>query len=261
MHCSQDLPDIPHWNPPQLAARKQGDQSGGNGRSFVRKDANESLWFCQFERPAALRKTLLLVIACGKDLGTYQQRLHGDGNVACSQPLADEATAQISGALPPDAPPVVITTASIGAGLLFLVPVAVVAVAVQGPPTVTLPGALALLYLSLGASALTTFLWNYAIRQRVGGRYVSVVGLIMAVASGEHIGAVQLAGGLLALAGVWLAERKVVPAGERPRPVFRTWLEGVSMLPREPTWQACMTPAGMRKWVAIVNVRLARLSI
>lgn len=124
--------------------------------------------------------------------------------------------------LPPDAPPVVITTASMGAGLLFLVPLAAVEMAVQGPPTFTLPGTLALLYLGLGASALTTFLWNYAIRHvdaSVATMYpnlIPVVGLIMAVANGEHIGAVQLAGGFLALAGVWLAEQKVAPAGERP---------------------------------------------
>lgn len=123
--------------------------------------------------------------------------------------------------LPPDTPPAVVTTASIGAGLLFLVPSAVVEIAVQGPPTFTLPGTLALLYLGLGSSALTTFLWNYAIRHvdaSVAAMYpnlIPVVGLVMALASGEQIGAVQLVGGFLALAGVWLAEQKVVSAGEQ----------------------------------------------
>ena len=124
--------------------------------------------------------------------------------------------------LPPDLPPLVITAASMGAGLLFLVPLAAVEVAVQGPPAFTLPGTLALLYLGVVASALTTFLWNYAIRHvdaSVAAMYpnlIPVVGLMMAAASGEQIDTVQLAGCALAMAGVWLAERKVAPAGGRP---------------------------------------------
>lgn len=124
--------------------------------------------------------------------------------------------------LPPDSPALVVTTASMGAGLLFLVPLAAVEMAVQGLPAFTLPGTLALLYLGVGASALTTFLWNYAIRNvdaSVAAMYpnlIPVVGLAMAAASGERIGPVQLAGGVLAMAGVWLAEQKSTPAGERP---------------------------------------------
>ncbi|HYF92092.1 MAG TPA: DMT family transporter [Symbiobacteriaceae bacterium] len=124
--------------------------------------------------------------------------------------------------LPPDAPPLVITTASMGAGLLFLLPLAAVEVAVQGLPAFTLPGTLALLYLGCGSSALTAFLWNYAIRNvdaSVAAMYpnlIPVVGLVMAAASGEQIGAVQLTGGVLAMAGVWLAEQKAAPAGGRP---------------------------------------------
>jgi drug/metabolite transporter (DMT)-like permease len=118
--------------------------------------------------------------------------------------------------LPAGAPPVVIAAASMGAGLLFLVPLAAVEVAVKGPPTFTLTGMVALVYLGCGASALTTFLWNYAIRHveasvaTIYPNLIPVVGLLMAAAGGESISAAQVAGSLLGMAGAgWLSKRPV----------------------------------------------------
>jgi drug/metabolite transporter (DMT)-like permease len=67
-------------------------------------------------------------------------------------------------------------------------------------------------YLEVAASALTMFLWNYALGHLATGaaalyiNLVPVVGLGTALLFGERVGAVQLIGGALAVAGVLLGD-------------------------------------------------------
>lgn len=116
--------------------------------------------------------------------------------------------------LPAEYPPLVATTAGMGAGLLMLLPLAAVELWTGGLPTFSSPGLLALLYLGCCSSALTLFLWNYAIRHvdaAAAGLFPNLippVGLLLAWAGGEPVGQVQLAGGALAMTGVWLSERQ-----------------------------------------------------
>ncbi|MDQ0340470.1 drug/metabolite transporter (DMT)-like permease [Caldalkalibacillus uzonensis] len=73
-------------------------------------------------------------------------------------------------------------------------------------------------YLGLGATALTLFLWNYALRildASVASLYTSLIpvfGLLFAVLLGESTSWIQLTGGFLAIVGVcigdWLTDRK-----------------------------------------------------
>jgi drug/metabolite transporter (DMT)-like permease len=73
-------------------------------------------------------------------------------------------------------------------------------------------GGLAVVYLEVAASALTMFLWNYALGHLATGaaalyiNLVPVVGLGTALLFGERVGAVQLIGGALAVAGVLLGD-------------------------------------------------------
>lgn len=112
-----------------------------------------------------------------------------------------------------DQPALVVTAASMGAGLLTLVPLAVAEMGYQGLPGLSLPSWLALLYLGCGASALTLLMWNYAIRHvdamvaAVYPNLIPIIGLLFAWAAGEPISALQLVGGSLAMVGVWLTER------------------------------------------------------
>jgi drug/metabolite transporter (DMT)-like permease len=68
------------------------------------------------------------------------------------------------------------------------------------------------------ASALPIFLWNYALRYvpaSAAALYINlvpVVGLVSALLVGERVGAAQLVGGALAVAGVLLGEA-VPPKG------------------------------------------------
>jgi drug/metabolite transporter (DMT)-like permease len=109
-----------------------------------------------------------------------------------------------------DYPPVVTTAASFGAGLLFLTPVAAGELLLTGVPAISPLGWLAILYLGIGASAITTFLWIYALQYvdaSAAGLYTSlapVVGIGFAVMLGESTSVIQLVGGALAVAGVWI---------------------------------------------------------
>jgi drug/metabolite transporter (DMT)-like permease len=112
-----------------------------------------------------------------------------------------------------DYPALVSTTASIGAGLLLLLPLGAIEVGYQGWPQLSHRGVLALLYLGVVASALPMFLWNYALSTVKAGQAASfvnlvpVVGVAIALIAGESIHIGQMIGGGLALLGVWLSER------------------------------------------------------
>jgi drug/metabolite transporter (DMT)-like permease len=105
----------------------------------------------------------------------------------------------------------VATAAGAGGALVFLVPLAAGEVIIQGPPELTSGAVLSVLYLGLLASAAAYGLWNYAL-ERVDAsvaapfiNLVPVIGLALAIASGESTTALQLAGGAVVGLGVWLS--------------------------------------------------------
>lgn len=108
----------------------------------------------------------------------------------------------------------VITTATMGAGLLFLLPFGGIELAVVGAPHPTLAGWSAFLFLSLGGSAAAYYFWNHALQFMDANtaspfiNLIPVVGLIAALLWGEPVSIFQLAGGALAIAGVWLSSIK-----------------------------------------------------
>lgn len=110
-------------------------------------------------------------------------------------------------------PPVVTTAASFGAGLLFLFPVAIGELFLSGLPRPSVAGWGIVLYLGIGTSALTLFLWNYALQYveaSAAALYTSLVpvaGIGFALLFGESTNWVQVAGGALAIAGVSLGSR------------------------------------------------------
>ena len=109
-------------------------------------------------------------------------------------------------------PATVATAASFAAGLIFLSPFLVGELLLVRAPELSLRGWLILLYLGVGASALTLFLWNFALRYveaTAAAIYINlipVIGLLFALALGESVSSVQLLGGTLAIAGVLLSE-------------------------------------------------------
>lgn len=115
-------------------------------------------------------------------------------------------------------PAVVATAASFAAGLLFLFPLAAGEVILFGAPELGARGWLVVAYLGVVASALPIFLWNYALRYvpaSAAALYINlvpVVGLGSALLFGERVGAAQLVGGTLAVAGVLLGDA-VPPKG------------------------------------------------
>jgi drug/metabolite transporter (DMT)-like permease len=125
-------------------------------------------------------------------------------------------------------PATVATAASFASGLLFLSPLLAVELLLTGGPKLSTQGWMILLYLGVGASALTLLLWNYAlgsVAASAAALYVNlvpVVGLLFALAFGERVAMTQLLGGALAIGGVVLGEaadlRKGRDAyGTRPR--------------------------------------------
>ena len=104
-------------------------------------------------------------------------------------------------------PAVVATAASFAAGLLFLLPPTAVEVVLLGVPDLGAQGWIVLAYLGAVASALPIFLWNYALRHAPASaaalyiNLVPAVGLASALLVGERVGAAQLVGGMLAVAG------------------------------------------------------------
>jgi drug/metabolite transporter (DMT)-like permease len=101
------------------------------------------------------------------------------------------------------------------AGLMFLLPLAAREAWFVGPPDLSLRGWVILLYLGVVASALTLFLWNYALRYveasaaTVYVNLIPVVGLILALALGETTSLLQILDGIIAVSGVLLSEAAV----------------------------------------------------
>jgi drug/metabolite transporter (DMT)-like permease len=115
----------------------------------------------------------------------------------------------------------VATAAGAGGALLFLIPLSLGEMVVQGLPTFT-PGALAsVAYLGLCASAIAYGLWNYALEKVDASlaapfvNLVPVVGLAFAIALGESTTLLQIAGGGVVGIGVWLSTRARRRTGAR----------------------------------------------
>src|SRR5947199_3990938 len=111
-------------------------------------------------------------------------------------------------------PWLVITTTSISAGLIFLLPFAFGELWLQGLPHLRADGLLQLLYLGAASSALGYALWNYGLRfldASEAAPYINlipVVGLLLSVILlHEPLSLIQAAGGALTLFGVWLSNR------------------------------------------------------
>jgi drug/metabolite transporter (DMT)-like permease len=108
-------------------------------------------------------------------------------------------------------PALVMTAASTGAGLIFLLPFAGWETATAGLPRLSPGGLLGIAYLGLVASGLTMFLWNYALHflpASVASPYINlipIIGLVSAFFLGEQPPLAQILGGGLAIFGVWLS--------------------------------------------------------
>ncbi len=108
-------------------------------------------------------------------------------------------------------PPLVTTTASMAVGFLFLLPFGAFEIAANGPPHLTAAGIGSFIYLTLGGSAGAYFLWNYGLKHMnavEASPYINlipVVGLVGAMLWGEPVSIFQLAGGAVAILGVWLS--------------------------------------------------------
>lgn len=116
-----------------------------------------------------------------------------------------------------DTPALVLSTASIAAGTLLLLPLAAVELLVQGPKDLQWSGVAGIAYLGVGASALTFWLWNWALRHvrapaaAAAVNLVPVVGLAFAVTAGEAVTPLQLLGGGIAVVAVALAQGPSTP--------------------------------------------------
>jgi drug/metabolite transporter (DMT)-like permease len=121
--------------------------------------------------------------------------------------------------MPEGRDPLVSTTAGIGAALLFLTPLAGVEIAVAGPPTFSLQGMGAILYLGALASALAYWLWNLALGRMdasIAAPYLNLIpaiAVVLALLFGESIAPQQVAGGAIVGVGVWLSQRSAQRAG------------------------------------------------
>lgn len=106
------------------------------------------------------------------------------------------------------------TTAATSAAIVLSAPLAAVEIAIDGPPRVTTGGILAVLYLGVLAQAIAYALWNLALERvdaSVAGPYVNlvpVVGVVLALGTGESMTMMQLAGGATVAVGVWLNHRR-----------------------------------------------------
>src|SRR5437868_1940113 len=111
-------------------------------------------------------------------------------------------------------PWLVITTASISAGMLFLLPFAIGELWLQGLPHLRADGLVELLYLGAASSALGYALWNYGLRfldASEAAPYINllpVVGLLLSVIMlHAPLSLIQAAAGALTFSGVWLSHR------------------------------------------------------
>jgi drug/metabolite transporter (DMT)-like permease len=116
-------------------------------------------------------------------------------------------------------PALVITAANMGTGLLFLAPLTAWEIlrehqaGAAGLGAVSAGGWAGVFYLGVVATALTFFLWNFALRYlpaSVVSPYISlepIIGLFSGLLIGESIFPVQVVGGSMAILGVWLSSR------------------------------------------------------
>ena len=107
-----------------------------------------------------------------------------------------------------------ITTAGIGWGVAFLLPLALVEAVIVAPPGLSLLGWAGVAYLGIAASAVTFLLWNYALNvvgASVAGTFLNLIpvfGVAFAVLAGDSVSPTQLGGGVVVGFGVWLAARQ-----------------------------------------------------
>jgi len=118
-------------------------------------------------------------------------------------------------------PWLVITTASISAGILCLLPFAIGELWLQGMPHLRVDGLIQLLYLGGASSALGYGLWNYGLRfldASEAAPYINlipVVGLILSIiVLQEPLSLIQAGGGALTLFGVWLSNMGQAPSAD-----------------------------------------------
>jgi drug/metabolite transporter (DMT)-like permease len=110
-----------------------------------------------------------------------------------------------------DTDPLVLASAANLWGLVFLAPWLLWEISTKGPGSMSLHAGLALAYLGVMASALTLFLWTFALRKvpaSVAGVFagaIPAVGYVFALFTGESFAWSRLAGGALAVAGVTLS--------------------------------------------------------
>lgn len=159
-----------------------------------------------------------VVVASGAELGGGRAWL---GNLLIIGAVVSWSVYTVQGRRVADAhSAVVAATGGIVAGLGLLLPAALIEAAVIGLPVLSVSALSAILYLGLVASALALLLWNAGVGRvdaAVAGatlNLVPVMGLAFAVAVGEAVSGLQLAGGALVVAGVVLATRdpRRVPA-------------------------------------------------
>lgn len=104
----------------------------------------------------------------------------------------------------------VLTTASFAASLIYLVPLSAGEIILLGLPEFSLKGVLAMLFLGVGASALSLSLWNYGLRfvdASTAAPFLNllpIVGLWAAYLSGEVVTSRQIIGGVIVIMGVWV---------------------------------------------------------
>lgn len=134
-------------------------------------------------------------------------------------------------------PWLVITMASISAGIVFLLPFAIGELWLHGLPHLRGDGLLQLLYLGAASSALGYALWNYGLRfldASEAAPYINlipVVGLVLSVlVLHEPLNLIQVVGGALTLGGVWLSQRGQLPSDT---PVHRQQDDPASSLQEE----------------------------
>ena len=117
----------------------------------------------------------------------------------------------------------VLTAWTAVAGTAFLAPAALVEYMLGARPTITLSGGLSVLYLGVISSAAAYLLYNRALRSLGASQVAAFLNLmpIVGVATAvlflrERIVPAAILGGVLVLAGVWLASSKAQdPAATR----------------------------------------------
>ena len=117
-----------------------------------------------------------------------------------------------------EVPAIVSTTASAGAAMLLIAPVAVTEMFVAHTPSFDAGSIAGILFLGAGANAAAFALWNLSLKHvdaSVAGSYINlvpVIGVILAVLFGDTMTATQWVGGGIVMAGVWLTDRGKKPA-------------------------------------------------